>query len=60
MQNSLELLKQLKKSYDMGLVSARIGAGFTKNVYPKAVSWWELLKGIVVFTYDIELKQQYQ
>ena len=60
MQNSLELLKQLKKSYDMGLVSALIGAGFTKNVYPKAVSWWELLKGIVVFTYDMELKQQYQ
>lgn len=60
MKNSLELLKQLKKSYDMGLVSALIGAGFTKNVYPKAVSWWELLKGIVVFTYDIELKQQYQ
>ena len=44
----------------MGLVSALIGAGFTKNVYPKVVSWWELLKGIVVFTYDIELKQQYQ
>lgn len=60
MHNSIELLKQLKESYDKGLVSALIGAGFTKNIYSKAVGWWELLKGIVVFAYDIELKQQYQ
>ena len=55
MHNSIELLKQLKESYDKGLVSALIGAGFTKNIYSKAVGWWELLKGIVVFAYDIEL-----
>lgn len=59
MPTNIEILKQLKKSYKQGLVSALVGAGFTKNMYKGAVSWWQLLKGIVLVAYDLELKQMY-
>lgn len=57
---SVDILDKLKKSYNKGLVSALIGAGFTKNIYPNAVGWWQLLKGVVMEAYDFELKQLYQ
>lgn len=60
MSKDSENLKKLTVSYKKGLVSALIGAGFTKNMYDKAVGWWQLLKGIVVEVYEQELKQQYQ
>ena len=60
MSKDSENLKSLKSSYKEGLVSALVGAGFTKNMYDKAVGWWQLLKGIVVEVYEPELKQQYQ
>ena len=56
----VDILAQLKRKYDAEMVSALIGAGFTKNVYPKAMSWDELLKGIVEQAYDRELQEMYQ
>lgn len=34
-----QTLAQLKRKYDAEMVSALLGAGFTKNAYGKALSW---------------------
>jgi hypothetical protein len=46
-ENSAATLRELKKSYDSGLVSALVGAGFSKNVYSLFPSWPQLLEDIV-------------
>ncbi len=42
-----QILAQLKRKYEAEMVSALIGAGFTKNVYGRALSWSELLADLV-------------
>lgn len=59
MLSELQILEQLKDNYDKHLVSALIGSGFTKNMYPKSPSWNELLKDLVMFAYDSELHNDY-
>lgn len=56
----LEILQQLKRKYDAEMVSALIGAGFTKNAYPKANDWNDMLKELVEFAYAYELEEMYQ
>ena len=56
----LEILQQLKRKYDAEMVSALIGAGFTKNAYSKALSWSKMLNELVEFAYDYELEEMYQ
>ena len=60
MLTELQILEQLKDNYDKHLVSALVGSGFTKNMYPKAPSWNELLKDLVMFAYDSELHDKYE
>lgn len=60
MLSELQILEQLKDNYDRHLVSALVGCGFTKNMYPKAPSWNELLKDLVMFAYDSELHNNYE
>lgn len=43
-----QTLAQLKRKYDAEMVSALLGAGFTKNAYGKALNWTELLMDLVV------------
>lgn len=42
-----QTLAQLKRKYDAEMVSALLGAGFTKNAYGKALNWTELLMDLV-------------
>lgn len=55
--SSIQNLKDLKKSYDDDLVSALVGAGFSKNVYKSYPSWPELLEDIVKVLYPTEYKK---
>ena len=42
-----QILAQLKRKYEAEMVSALIGAGFTKNVYGRSLNWSELLADLV-------------
>lgn len=59
MLTNKQILERLKNLYNQGLVSALVGAGFTKNMYKGAVNWWQLLKGVILDAYDLEVKQMY-
>ena len=56
----IEILQQLKRKYDAEMVSALIGAGFTKNAYSKALSWSKMLNELVELAYAYELEEMYQ
>ena len=56
----LQIFEQLKRKYDAEMVSALVGAGFTKNAYSKALSWSGLLMDLVEFAYEDELQNLYQ
>ena len=56
----LQIFEQLKRKYDAEMVSALVGAGFTKNAYAKALSWSGLLMDLVEFAYEDELQDMYQ
>ena len=56
----IQILEQLKRKYRAGMVSALVGAGFTKNIYDKAPSWWDLLRDLVEEAYAPELDKLYQ
>ena len=55
-----QILAQLKRKYEVEMVSALIGAGFTKNVYRRALSWPELLTDLVEEAYGREMQEMYQ
>ena len=55
-----QILAQLKRKYEAEMVSALIGAGFTKNVYRLALSWSELLMDLVEVAYSREMQEMYQ
>ena len=55
-----QTLAQLKRKYDAEMVSALLGAGFTKNAYGKALSWTELLMDLVEEAYNREMQEMYQ
>lgn len=56
----LQIFDQLKRKYDAEMVSALVGAGFTKNAYAKALSWTGLLVDLVEDAYKEELQDMYQ
>ena len=56
----LQIFEQLKRKYDAEMVSALVGAGFTKNAYAKALSWSGLLMDLVEDAYEDELQEMYQ
>lgn len=56
----IKILEQLKRKYDAEMVSALVGAGFTKNVYKKALDWTGLLKDLVEKAYENELEEMYR
>ncbi len=56
----IQILDQLKRKYDAGMVSALVGAGFTKNMYSKAPGWWDLLRELVEVAYAAELNDMYR
>lgn len=60
MMTEIQILAQLKRKYEAEMVSALIGAGFTKNVYGKALSWTELLLDLVEDAYVKEMQEMYQ
>lgn len=60
MMTELQTFEQLKRKYDAEMVSALVGAGFTKNVYAKALSWSGLLMDLVEDAYEEELQEMYQ
>lgn len=56
----LQIFEQLKRKYNAEMVSALVGAGFTKNIYSKALSWHDLLMDLVAEAYNSELQEMYQ
>lgn len=60
MMTETQILAQLKRKYDAEMVSALIGAGFTKNAYGRALSWSELLTDLVEDAYGREMQEIYQ
>ena len=54
--NNIENLKALKKDYDNGLVSALIGAGFSKNVSSLYLDWTSLLEDLIDDFISVPLK----
>lgn len=52
-------LKNLKSKLHSHKMSVLIGAGFSKNVDLKFLSWDELLKDIVLFLYGNEIEDKY-
>lgn len=55
--NNIENLKALKKDYDNGLVSALIGAGFSKNVSSLYLDWTSLLEDLIDDLFKLEINQ---
>ncbi len=55
--NNIGNLKELKKDYDNGLVSALIGAGFSKNVSSLYLDWTSLLEDLVDDIFKLEINQ---
>jgi hypothetical protein len=53
------ILERLKGDYKNGLVSALVGAGFSKNVSNHFLSWGELLCDMVEELYAIDIKKEY-
>lgn len=53
------ILEELKRYYKDGLVSALIGAGFSKNVSDSFLGWGELLHDMVGELYEIDIKRGY-
>lgn len=54
-----DLLEDLKTQYNDGLVSALVGAGFSKNVSNKFPSWKELLHKMIQDLYEIDINRHY-
>lgn len=58
-RNAKNILDELKDSYDKGLVSALVGAGFSKNVSNLFLGWGELLQDMIGVLYEIDIKRNY-
>lgn len=60
MMTELQILEQLKRKYNAEMVSALVGAGFTRNAYGKALDWAKMLGELVEKAYADELNEMYQ
>jgi len=54
-----DILVEIRDCYNNGLLSALVGAGFSKNVSDKFLGWGELLHEMVGKLYAIEIKKNY-
>lgn len=54
-----DLLLEIKNSYNNRLISALVGAGFSKNVSDLFLGWGELLHEMVGELYAIDIKRSY-
>ncbi len=54
-----EILMELKECYENELVSALVGAGFSKNVSNLFLSWGELLHDMVEELFEIDITKHY-
>ena len=54
-----ELLVEIKENYNKRLISALVGAGFSKNVSDLFLGWGELLYDMVGELYAIDIKKSY-
>ena len=53
------ILEEIRDCYNNGLLSALVGAGFSKNVSDSFLGWGELLHEMVGTLYAIEIKKNY-
>lgn len=54
-----DILVELRECYDKGLVSALVGAGFSKNVSNLFLGWGELLHDMIGELYETDIKRNY-
>ena len=54
-----DILEEIRDCYNNGLLSALVGAGFSKNVSDSFLGWGELLHEMVGTLYAIEIKKNY-
>lgn len=54
-----EILMELKECYENELVSALVGAGFSKNVSNLFLGWGELLHDMVEELFEIDITRHY-
>ena len=54
-----DVLEELKDCYNKGLLSALVGAGFSKNVSSMFLGWGELLHDMIGELYEIDIKRNY-
>lgn len=54
-----DILVELKECYESGLVSALVGAGFSKNVSNQFLSWGELLYDMIGELYETDINCHY-
>lgn len=54
-----DILERLKDDYNNGLISALIGAGFSKNISELFPNWAELLHDMISDLYSVDIKRNY-
>lgn len=58
MKTHIDHLKAIKSKLHANKMSVMIGAGFSKNVDPRFLSWYELLQDIVLYLYADEIEEK--
>lgn len=57
---SITAIELIKRKLDLNEMSVLVGAGFSKNIDSNAfLSWWELLKPMVLFLFEDEIELDY-
>lgn len=54
-----DILERLKIDYNNNLISALIGAGFSKNISKSFPNWTELLRDMIKQLYSVDIKRNY-
>lgn len=58
--SSITAIEHIKRKLDLNEMSVLVGAGFSKNIDSHAfLSWWELLKPMVLFLFEDEIELDY-
>lgn len=58
--SSITAIEHIKRKLDLNEMSVLVGAGFSKNIDSDAfLSWWELLKPMVLFLFEDEIELDY-
>ena len=54
-----DILEEIRNCYNKGLLSALVGAGFSKNVSDSFLGWGELLHDMIGELYETDIKRNY-